>query len=113
LILNSSDHNPALEAALQPVLEARRKVADAQAAVDQTIANLDSLRSDEERQRANIVALKDADKSARYRFINELNKTEDAINAAQSELTTRTAALDAAKVALASAIENLQIDTSV
>jgi hypothetical protein len=113
LILNSSDHNPALEAALQPVLEARRKVADAQAAVDQTKANLDSLRSDEERQRANIIALKDADKSARDRFVNELNKTDDAINAAQSELTTRTAALEAAKGALASAIENLQIDTSV
>jgi Carboxypeptidase regulatory-like domain len=113
LILNSSDHNPALEAALQPVLESRRKVADAQAAVDQTKANLDSLRSDEERQRANIIALKDADKSARDRFVNELNKTDDAINAAQSELTTRTAALEAAKGALASAIENLQIDTSV
>jgi hypothetical protein len=112
LILNASEHNSALEAALQPVLDARRKVADAQEAVDQTKANLDSLRSDEERQRANIVALKDADKSARDRFVNELNKTEDAINTAQSELTTRTAALDAAKAALANSIENLQIDTS-
>jgi hypothetical protein len=64
---------------------------------------------DEERQRANIVALKDADKSAR----DELNKTEDAINAAHCELPTRTAALDAAKIALANLIENLQIDTSV
>lgn len=111
MILNVSDHNPALETALQPVLDARRKVADAQVAVDQTKADLDSLRSDEERQRANIVALKDADKSARDRFVNELNKTEDSINSAQSELATRNAALDAAKAALAGAIENLQIDT--
>jgi hypothetical protein len=68
-------------------------------------------RSDEDRQRANIVALKDADKSSRDRFVAELNKTEDAITAAQAELTTRTAALDAAKAELANAIDNFSIDT--
>jgi hypothetical protein len=111
-LLNTTDHNPALAAALQPVLDARRKVADAQTAVDQTKARLDSLRSDEDRQRANVVALKDADKTARDRFVNELNKTEDAINAAQTDLATRTTALDAAKADLANAIDNFNIDTS-
>ena len=110
-LLNTTDHNPALVAALQPILDARAKVGAAQAAVDQTKANLDSLRSDEDRQRANITALKDADKSSRDRFVAELNKTEDAINAAQSELTTRTAALDAAKADLGNAIDNFNIDT--
>ena len=111
-LLNTTDHNPALVAALQPVLDARRKVADAQIAVDQTKTRLDSLRSDEERQRANIVALKDADKSSRDRFVNDLNKTEDGINSAQSELATRTTALEAAQANLANAIDDFSIDTS-
>jgi len=111
-LLNTTDHNPALVAALQPILDARAKVGAAQSAVDQTKARLDSLNSDEQRQRDNITALKDADKSSRDRFVAELNKTEDAITAAQSELTTRTAALDAAKAELATAIDNFSIDTS-
>jgi hypothetical protein len=111
-LINTTDHNPALVAALQPIFDARAKVGVAQTAVDQTKANLESLHSDEDRQRANIVALKDADKSSRDRFVAELNKTEDAINAAQTELTTRTAALDAAKADLANAIDNFSIDTS-
>jgi hypothetical protein len=112
-ILNSTDHNSALVAALQPILDARRRVADAQTAVDQTNAHLAQLHDDEERQRANITALKDADKSSRDRFVNELNHTEDAINAAQSELSTRTSALDAAKASLATAIDNFSIDQTI
>jgi hypothetical protein len=112
-LLNTTGHNPALSAALQPILDARAKVVNAQTAVDQTKAKLDSLTADEQRQRDNITALKDADKSSRDRFVAELNKTEDAINAAQSELTTRNAALDAAKAALATAIDNFSIDQTV
>jgi len=113
VILNQSDHNPALVQALEPILDARRRVSDAQTAVDQTKSRLDALRSDEDRQRANITALKDADKSARERFVNDLNHTEDAITAAQTELTTRNAALDAAKSDLANRIESFQIDESI
>lgn len=113
VILNESDNNPALVQALQPILDARRRVADAQTAVDQTKTRLDGLRSDEDRQRANITALKDADKSARERFVNDLNHTEDAITTAQSELTTRTAALESAKSDLANRIETLQLDETI
>ena len=109
MILNSTDHNPALEQALQPILEARRQVADAQTSVDQTEAKLTALRSDEERQRANITALQSADKGSRDRFVGDLNKTEDAIASGQKELATRTAALDAAKADLANHIEAFQI----
>jgi hypothetical protein len=111
-ILTQSGQNPALIAALQPILDARRKVADAQAAVDQTNKQLTALRSDEDRQRANITALATADKSSRDRFVHDLNATEDAIAAAQKELTARTSALDAAKADLASRIDSFQIDTS-
>jgi hypothetical protein len=111
-ILTQSGQNPALIAALQPILDARRKVADAQAAVDQTNKQLTALRSDEDRQRANITALATADKSSRDRFVHDLNATEDAISAAQKELTARTNALDAFKADLASRIDSFQIDTS-
>jgi hypothetical protein len=113
LILDMTDHNPALVAALQPILDARAKVADAQTAVDQTKSRIDALTADEQRQRDNITALKDADKSSRDRFVSELNKTEDALTAAQSELATRTAALDAAKSTLATAIDNFSIDQTI
>lgn len=110
-ILSQAENNPALVAALQPVLEARRKVADAQAAVDETSARLKSLREEEDRERANVTALKDADKSASGRFVRDLNDTEDKLRSAQAELDARTAALNAAKANLANAIESLQVDT--
>ena len=113
MILNSTDHNPALEQALQPILEARRQVADAQTSVDQTEAKLTALRSDEERQRANITALQSADKGSRDRFVGDLNKTEDAIASGQKELQTRTAALDTAKAELANRIEAFQIQETL
>src|SRR5215472_2403079 len=108
-ILQQSQDNPALIAALQPVLDARRKVADAQAAVNQTNEHLNSLRAEEDRERANVTALKDADKSASARFIRDLNDTEDKLRATQSELDTRTAALNTAKADLSNAIEGLQV----
>lgn len=109
-ILNNSDHNAALEAALKPIFDARRKVADTQTAVDQTNARLKNLREEEERQRANITALNSADKGSRDRFVHDLNATEDQIKAAQTELTTRTTALEAAKADLATAIDNFSIN---
>ena len=111
LILSQSGNNPKLITALQPILDARRKVADAQAAVDAVNKRLSDLRSDEDRQRANITALASADKGSRDRFVHDLNATEDAIAAAQKDLTTRTAALDAAKADLAARIEAFSIDT--
>ncbi len=110
-ILEQSKDSPALVAALQPVLDARRKVADAQAAVDDTNTRLRSLREEEDRERANVTALKEADKSASGRFIRDLNDTEDRLRATQAELDTKTAALNAAKADLSNAIENLQVDT--
>jgi hypothetical protein len=110
-ILHESNDNPTLTSALQPILDARRKVADAQTAVDQTSKRLTDLRADEDRQRANITALANADKGSRDRFVHDLNTTEDNITAAQKELTTRTLALDAAKADLATHIEAFQIDT--
>jgi hypothetical protein len=113
VILNETDHNPAIEAALQPILAARRRVADTQEAVDKVNARLNGLRSDEERQRANVTALASADKSSRERFVHDLNATEDQIAATQKELTAAQGTLQAAKDDLANKIETLQIDETL
>jgi hypothetical protein len=112
-ILNVSGNDPELQAGLAPVLDARRRVADAQAAVTQANNTLNNLRKDEDRQRANITALQSADKSSRDRFVRDLNHTEDQITAAQGDLAARTAALDAAKADLANRIDNLNLDVKV
>ncbi len=110
LILNETGHNPALEAALQPILAARRRVADAQQALDKVNVRLTDLRSDEERQRSNITALATADKASRDRFVHDLNTTEDQIAATQKDLAAAQAALQAAKDGLAGRIESFQMD---
>jgi hypothetical protein len=112
-ILHQTGDNPALEAALRPIFAARRQLADAQNAVNETNNRLTALRADEDRQRANITALASADKSSRDRFVRDLNTTEDAIASAQKELATRTAAQQAAQANLSTLIENLQLDETI
>ncbi|MFC6644522.1 DUF4139 domain-containing protein [Granulicella cerasi] len=110
-ILSTTNHDPALESALQPILDARRRMADAQTAVDTTNAKLNALRTDEDRQRANITALANADKSSRERFVRDLNKTEDEIAATQATLKQQQSTLDTAKADLAAKIEAFSINT--
>ena len=112
-ILNQTNHNPRLTQALQPILDARRHVADTQAALNTVNERLTTLHAEEERQRANIVALKDADKSARQRFVNDLNTTEDQIAQQQKDQAARDAELKAAQQDLANKIESLQIDETL
>ena len=109
-ILNQTNNNEAIKQALQPILDARRHVADMQAAVDKANAHMNTLRSDEERQRANVTALASADKASRERFVRDLNATEDQIAGAQKDQNTAQANLQAAKDDLANKIQSLQID---
>ena len=113
LILNQTNNNPAIKQALGPILDARRHVADMQAALDKVTARLTDLHSDEDRQRANITALASADKASRDRFVHDLNATEDQIAGAQKDLATAQSNLQAAKDALANQIESLQIDEKI
>jgi hypothetical protein len=113
LILNQTNNNPAIKQALGPILDARRHVADMQAALDKVTARLTDLHSDEDRQRANITALASADKASRDRFVHDLNATEDQIAGTQKDLATAQANLQAAKDALANQIESLQIDEKI
>ena len=108
-ILSQSGNDPALRQALEPVLAARRHIAEVQARVDKINGRISALRSDEDRQRANVTALNNADPSARERFVHDLNATEDEITTAQKELATEQASLEAARAELANKIESLQL----
>jgi hypothetical protein len=112
-ILTQSKNSAAIKQALQPILDARSHVAAMQTAVDKANARLEELRSDEERQRANVTALASADKPSRERFVHDLNATEDQIASAQKDLTAAQAKLQAAKDDLANKIEALQIDQTL
>jgi chromosome segregation ATPase len=78
--------------------------------VNKINGQLNSLRSDEDRQRANVTALNNAEKSARERFVHDLNATEDQIAATQKELSAAQANVDAARAELTEKIESLQLD---
>jgi hypothetical protein len=109
-ILSQTGNNPALRQALEPILAARRHIAEVQGDVDKINVRLTTLRSDEERQRANVTALNNADRTARERFVHDLNATEDQIAAAQKDFATAQANLDAVKADLANKIESLQMN---
>ena len=113
IILNQTGNSEKIKQALQPILDARRHVADMQAAVDKVNAQMNTLRSDEDRQRANVTALATADKASRDRFVRDLNATEDQIAVAQKEQNTAQANLQAAKDDLANKIASLQIDQTL
>jgi predicted nucleic acid-binding Zn-ribbon protein len=113
LILNETNNSDAIKRALQPILDARRHVADMQEAVDNLNAQLETLHSDEARQRENITALASADKASRDRFVHDLNATEDEIAAAQKSLNTAQNNLRAAQDDLSHKIEGLQIDETL
>jgi hypothetical protein len=112
-ILSQTNDSPAIKQALEPILNARRHVADMQQALDKVNARLTALHSDEERQRANITALASADKSSRDRFVRDLNATEDQIAAAQKDFVIAQANLQDAKNSLVSQIASLQINETL
>jgi len=113
VILDQTGHNSMLEAALAPILDSRRHVAEKQDALNKANSRLVDLQSDEQRQRENVAALAKIDAASRERFVRELNKTEDQIISAQKELNAAMKAVDAAKDDLANKIESLQIDEKI
>ena len=110
LILRETGQNANVLAALGPVIEAKRTQSDAAAAVVKIRGSIDALRSDEERQRANVTALASADKTSRDRFVQDLNRTEDKIAAAQKDLEAAQLAAANANAELERRIGAIQLD---
>jgi hypothetical protein len=104
---------PALLKQLQPILDAQRAVYDLHAKKSALDNQLQGLRSEEERQRANIVALKDTDKLAQKRFVDELGRIEDQILDLQKQQKALDTQLEAAQQDLANKVQTLQFDQTV
>ena len=104
---------PALLAQLQPILDAQRAVADLNAKKNALNTQLNNLRGEEERQRANIVALKDTDKLSQKRFVDELGHIEDQILDLQKQQTVLDAQLVAAQQDLANKVQSIQFDQTL
>jgi hypothetical protein len=104
------DDNPGLLKQLQPVLDAQRKIADLNAQKKAIDSDLKGLHDEEERQRANITALKDADKQAQQRFVNDLSHTEDLIVQKQKDQQALDTEARAAQQALADLVQRIDFD---
>jgi len=105
--------DPAISKQLQPVLEAQRVVADLDAKSTALGEKLDGLDTEEERQRSNIVALKDADKLSQKRFVDELGKIEDQILDLQKQQQGLTTQLEAARQDLANKVQAVQFNQTL
>ncbi len=104
------EDNPDFLKQLQPVLDAQRKVADLNAQKKAVDADIKGLHDEEERQRANITALKDADKQAQQRFVNDLSHTEDQIAQKQKDQQTLDAETRGAQQVLADLVQHIDFD---
>ena len=102
--------DPAIAKQLQPVIDAQRVVADLETKNEALGDKMDNLDKEEERQRSNIVALKDADKLAQKRFTDQLGKIEDQILILQKQQETLTTQLEAAQADLANKAQAVQFD---
>ena len=98
---------------LQPVIAAQQVVADLDAKVEALGDKLDNLDKEEERQRSNIVALKDADKLAQKRFTDQLGKIEDQILVLQKQQETLNTQLEAAHADLAAKVQTVQFNQTL
>ena len=103
----------AMVRALQPVLEAQRKVADLDAKSSALADKLDTLDNEEQRQRNNILALKDADKVSQKRFVDELTNIEDQILKLQKQQEAIQTQLEAAQQDLANKVDALQFSQTL
>ena len=105
--------NSALMQQLQPVLDAQRRLADLNQKKSAIDGQLNRLRAEEERQRANIVALKDTDKTAQKRFVDELGRIEDQILNQQKQLDALEKEIQSAQQDLSNKVETVQFNQNL
>ena len=105
--------DPGVARLLQPILDAQRTVADLEAKDSDLGDKLDNLDKEEERQRNNIVALKDADKLSQKRFVDQLGKIEDQILDLQKQQQALTTQLEAARQDLANKVQTVQFNQTL
>jgi hypothetical protein len=99
---------PSLEEKLRPLIEAETALSDLNRKIREIEAKEKTLAADEARDRENLTALKGND--AAKRFVEELNRTEDEIEAARKEQTGLEKERDTARAHLEISIARLSFD---
>jgi hypothetical protein len=99
---------PSLEEKLRPLIEAETVLNGLNRKIQELQAREKALSDDEARDRENLTALKGND--AGKRFVEELNRAEDAIQAARRERTSAEKDRDAARAHLETLIGQLSFD---
>jgi hypothetical protein len=108
-----SGDDSALLKQLQPVLDAQRALTDLNNQDSNITDQLDSLDTEEQRQRANIDALKNVDHVTQKRFVDELSRIEDQILALQKQQKALAAKIDAAEQDVANKAAALQFEQAL
>jgi predicted nucleic acid-binding Zn-ribbon protein len=106
-----SKYTPDLEARLKPLIDAETALSDLSGKLDAIEQNEKTLTGDEARDRDNVTALKGND--AAKRFVDELNRAEDALEAARKDKADLEKQRDAARAKLESIIAGLSFDADL
>ena len=114
LLVSISGENSVVADALRPVLDAKRKLDEIEQKLKSNEADIEQLSADEKRVRENIAALKgNGANDAMRRFVEQLNRDEDQLQAARKQADELTRERDAARDALANQLTNLNLDMNV
>jgi hypothetical protein len=110
-LVQVSKYTPDLEAKLRPLIEAETALTDLNNKLNELADTQKTLAGDEARARDNLTALKGND--AAKRFVDELNRTEDQIEAARKEQADLEKQRDAAQAKVEDLIAGLSFDTEL
>jgi hypothetical protein len=110
-LVTMSKYTPDLEARLKPLIDAETALSDLNGRLDAIEQNEKTLTGDEVRDRDNVTALKGND--AAKRFVDELNRAEDALEAARKDKADLEKQRDAARAKLESIIAGLSFDADL
>jgi hypothetical protein len=110
-LISVSKYTPELEEKLRPLIDAETALSDLNGKIQEIEGKEAALAADEARDRDNLTALKGND--AAKRFVEELNRAEDAIQAARKEKADLQKEQDAARAKVDSIIAQLSFDTDL
>ena len=110
-LVTTSKYTPELEEKLRPLIDAETALNDLTRRIGENLEKQKTLAADEGRDRDNLTALKGND--AAKRFVEELNRAEDEIEAARKEQAGLEKDRDAARAHLEIVIAALSFDTDL
>jgi hypothetical protein len=110
-LVATAKYTPELADKLRPLVDAETVLSDLNGKLDQIAEKQKMLAADETRDRDNLTALKGND--AAKRFVDELNRAEDDLEAARKDQADLEKQRDAAKESLENLIANLSFDADL